>query len=109
MMNNSEELIKRITDFLDGLDISAETKRFGGAEYFMKNGKVICSVFGSNLLVKCKPEALEEILKNEHTSTVPGADGNPQSDMFYLKPEGIENDGVLKNWLMYGVEYTSIK
>jgi len=75
----------------------------------MSKGKVICSVFGSNLLVKCIPEALENILKNELTGTVPGADGNPQSDMFYLKPEGIENDELLKKWIMYGVEYTSIK
>ncbi len=104
-MNNSEELLKGITDLLNEQNISYQTKRFGGFDYFMTNGKVICSVFGDKLLVKCIPQKLDEVLKNDFTGTVPDHEGKPFNDSFTVSPGGLTKNEDINKWLRYGIEY----
>lgn len=104
-MDNSQVLISRITALLEAENITPEMKRFGGFDYFMSGGKVICSVFGEKLMMRCKPELLDDVLKHNSTGIIPDAEGNPVKDCFLLLPEGFDTDDKLKSWLKYGIEF----
>lgn len=103
-MDNSAALVKGITDLLNEQSISFQTKRFSGFDYFMTNGKVICSVFGDKLMVKCIPIKLNEVLKNEFTGTVPDPEGNPFNDSFTVSPGGLTTNKDINKWLKYGID-----
>ncbi|NOS84211.1 MAG: hypothetical protein HOP31_03635 [Ignavibacteria bacterium] len=104
-MSNSTELSDRISKVLESKYIPYEIKRFGGFSYFMTGGKVIAAAVNANMLVKCKPEMLNEILKQPNTQTVPDAAGEPQKDMFLVDSEAIETEEALIKFLEIGLSY----
>ncbi len=99
------QLSKRIAQVLAARDVQYEIKRFGGFDYFMTGGKVIAAAVNADMLVKCKPEMLGEILKQPHIKDIPDAAGKPQKDMFLVDSEGISSVEELAKFLAIGLDY----
>lgn len=100
------QLSKRIAQVLATKDVQYEIKRFGGFDYFMTGGKVIAAAVNADMLVKCKPEMLSEILKQPHIKDIPDAAGKPQKDMFLVDSEAIETEEALIKFLEIGLSYS---
>lgn len=104
-MENS--LSDRISHFLEQKNIPYEIKRFGGFNYFMTAGKVIAAAVNSDMLVKCKPSGLDEILKRPEIKPIPDAAGIPQKDMFLVQSTAIDSDDELASFLAIGLDYAT--
>ena len=98
-------LSDRISAYLQQKDIPFEIRRFGGFNYFMTGGKVIAAAVNANMLVKCKPSRLDEILKQPDTKPISDAAGNPQKDMFLVESKAISSDEELAHFLAIGLDY----
>lgn len=98
-------LSERISVYLQQKDIPFEIKRFGGFDYFMTGGKVIAAAVNADILVKCRPSVLDEILKLPETKPIPDAAGNPQKDMFLVDSKAISSDDELAKFLAIGLDY----
>lgn len=102
-MAYNEELADRIRASLDGHPGLIERKMFGGIT-FMVHGNMCCGVVSDELMVRVGPDNHEASLALPHARPMDFT-GRPMKGMVFVGPEGIDEDGVLAEWIGRGVDF----
>lgn len=103
-MSFDESLAARCREILEGEPGLNERKMFGGLS-FLLNGKMICGVLGSKLVVRVESgTAYEEALKEQHARPMDFT-GRPLRGFIYVLPEGLTRKASLRTWLWKAVAF----
>jgi TfoX/Sxy family transcriptional regulator of competence genes len=101
----SESLAARIRDALARRRGVAEKKMFGGVG-FLLNGNMLVGVWKSSLIVRLGPEKGEEALHEPHVKEF-DITGRPMKGWLLVEPEGIDEDGQLKDWIERAIAFVT--
>ena len=99
----SEELAERIRHLLARRRHVEEKKMFGGIG-FLLNGNLLVGVWKNSLCVRLGPEQAEEALPEPHVREF-DITGRPMKGWVLVRPEGIEDDDQLKDWIKQAVKF----
>ena len=80
-----------------------EKKMFGGI-CFMLNGNMLVGVWKDSLIVRLGEDQGEEALLEPHVKPF-DITGKPMKNWVMVKPEGIEEDDQLKEWIQQAVKF----
>src|SRR5579862_7195252 len=98
-----EILAQRIRQSLarrKGID---EKKMFGGIG-FLLNGNLLVGVWKDSLIARVGPDEGQEALLEPHVKAF-DITGRPMKGWVLVAPEGIEDDGQLKEWILRAVKF----
>ena len=102
-MAYNEELAARIRISIEGSPGVSERKMFGGMA-FMIYGNMCCGVINDDLMVRVGSDSHEASLALPHARPMDFT-GRPMKGMVFVGPEGINDDGVLSEWIDRGVTF----
>src|SRR5262245_37929803 len=98
-----EALAKRIRQQLARRRNVEEKKMFGGVG-FLLNGNLLVGVWKDSLVVRLGPEEGDEALKEPHVKEF-DITGRPMKGWVLVKPEGVEGDAQLGDWVLRAMEF----
>ncbi len=93
----SESLAGRLRDALARKKNVEEKKMFGGVG-FLLHGNMLVGVWKNSLIVRVGPEGYEDALLEPHVNEF-DITGRAMKGWIMVEPEGIEEDGQLKEWI----------
>ena len=102
-MAYNEELAARIRISIECRPGVTERKMFGGIA-FMIYGNMCCGVINDDLMVRVGPDSYQASLALPHARPMDFT-GRPMKGMVFVGPEGINDDGVLSEWIGRGVTF----
>ena len=92
-----EILAARIRDALARKKNVEEKTMFGGIG-FLLNGNMLVGVWKNSLIVRLGPDAYDDTLLEPHVRAF-DITGRPMRKWVAVEPEGVEDDGQLKDWI----------
>jgi len=98
-----ENLAERIRKALARKKGIEERKMFGGV-CFMLNGNMLVGVWKDSLIVRLGENQGEEAMLEPHVKPF-DITGKPMKNWVLVKPEGIKDDGQLKDWIQRAVKF----
>lgn len=102
-MAYDEGLAQRVREALSVREDISEKKMFGGLS-FLLGGNMAVGVIGEDLIVRVGPHDYEEALSHEHARAFDFT-GRTMSGWVVVKPEGLEEDEDLTEWVLRGVGF----
>ena len=99
----SESLAARIHDALARRRGITEKKMFGGVG-FLLNGNMLVGVWKNSLIVRLGPNEGETALLEPHVKVF-DITGRPMKGWLLVEPEGIDEDGQLKDWIERAMKF----
>jgi len=99
----SESLAARIHDVLSRRSAITEKKMFGGVG-FLLNGNMLVGVWKNSLIVRLGPNEGETALLEPHVKVF-DITGRPMKGWLLVEPEGIDEDGQLKDWIERAMKF----
>lgn len=99
----NESLAARIRDALARKKNVEEKKMFGGVS-FLLNGNMLVGVWKNSLIVRLGPEAGDDALLEPHVREF-DITGKAMKGWVTVEPEGLEDDGPLKNWIQRAAKF----
>jgi TfoX/Sxy family transcriptional regulator of competence genes len=102
-MPYSEKLEERITALLKSKRGLVIKKMFGGICYMLK-GKMIAGIVENKLMIRCRKDDYETLLKKPHTAVMTFT-GKPMKGFLYVEPAGIKTGKQLQKWLDVGKDF----
>lgn len=103
-MAYDEYLADRIRLALKEKGVSFFEKRMMGGLTFMVDDKMCVGILKNELMVRIDPEVQEEALKREGGREMDFT-GKPMKGFLLVRPEGIDMDSDLKDWLQLALDY----
>jgi TfoX/Sxy family transcriptional regulator of competence genes len=100
-----EKLAARIRGVVGKRDGISEKKMFGGIA-FLLNGKMLCGVIDSDLMVRVGPARHDEALARPHAREMDFT-GRPLTGYVYVAPRGTATAASLRNWVLDGFSFVS--
>jgi TfoX/Sxy family transcriptional regulator of competence genes len=98
-----ENLAARIRKALSRKKDVEEKRMFGGV-VFMLRGNMLVGVWKDSLIVRLGDEQAEAALMEPHVKPF-DITGKPMKRWAMVKPEGVQNDDQLKEWLQRAVKF----
>jgi TfoX/Sxy family transcriptional regulator of competence genes len=92
-----EKLAACIRDALARTKKIEEKKMFGGIG-FLVNGNMLVGVWKNSLIVRVGPDGYDDAPLEPHVKEF-DITGKPMKGWGLVEPEGVEDDGQLKNWI----------
>jgi hypothetical protein len=92
-----ETLAQRIRDALARKKNIEAKKMFGGIG-FLLNGNMLVGVWKNSLIVRVGPDAYNDALLEPHVKEF-DITGKPMKGWVLVEPEGVEDEGQLKEWI----------
>ncbi len=102
-MAYDEGLAERVREVLADNPKIREKKMFGGL-VFMLNGNMACGLIKEELMVRVGPDTYEEVLSKPHARKMEFT-GRPMKGFITVEAEGLEDDKILKTWIIQGLDY----
>ena len=99
----SEVLAERIRQRLARRKNVEEKKMFGGIG-FLLNGNMLVGVWKDSLIVRLGPDNHDDALLEPHVREF-DITGKPMEGWVLIKPEGVEDDDQLKNWIERALKF----
>ena len=99
----SESLAARIRDALARKKNIEEKKMFGGVG-FLLNGNMLVGVWKTSMIVRLGPDAYDDTLLEPHVKEF-DITGRPMKGWIMVEPEGVEDDGQLKDWIQRATKF----
>jgi hypothetical protein len=99
----NEFLAQRIRQSLARRKDIDEKKMFGGIG-FLLNGNLLVGVWKDSLIARIGPDEGQEALLEPHVKAF-DITGRPMKGWVLVAPEGIEDDGQLKAWILRAVKF----
>lgn len=99
----SEALAARIRDALARKKGIEERKMFGGVG-FLLHGNMLVGVWKDSLIVRLGPDEGSDALLEPHVKEF-DITGKPMKGWAMVRPEGVEGDDQLKEWLRRAVNF----
>ena len=98
-----ESLAGRIRHALARKKNIEERKMFGGI-CFLLDGNMLVGVWKDSLIARLGPAQGEEALREPHVKVF-DITGKPLKNWILVEPEGVEDDGQLKNWIQRAAKF----
>ncbi len=98
-----ESLAARIRDALSRKK-GVEEKKMFGCVCFMLDGNALAGVWKDRLIARLGPDEGEAALLEPHVRVF-DITGKPMRNWIAVEPEGIEDDGQLKDWIERAVQF----
>ena len=98
-----EKLAERIRTTLARKKGIEEKKMFGGI-CFMLNGNMLVGVWKNSLIVRLGSAEGELALREQHVKEF-DITGKPMKNWVLVRPEGVEDDAQLKDWIQRAVKF----
>src|SRR6516162_2378763 len=98
-----ESLAERIGQGLGRKKGITEKKMFGGIG-FLLNGNMLVGVWKDSLIVRLDPDDYDDALKEPFVKEF-DITGRPMKGWVLVKPEGIEDEKLLKEWIGRAVKF----
>jgi TfoX/Sxy family transcriptional regulator of competence genes len=98
-----EFLAARIRDALARKKSVEEKKMFGGVG-FLLNGNMLVGVWKDSLIVRLGPDNYDDALLEPHVREF-DITGKPMKGWVLVEPEGVEEDGPLKDWIERALKF----
>lgn len=102
-MAYNEALAARIRARLSQVPDLTEKKMFGGVG-FLVNGNMACGVNGVDMILRVGPEKYIQALAQPDTSVF-DMTGKPMTGWIKVKPDGIQDEHQLADWVQQGLDY----
>ncbi len=102
-MAYSESLAERIRRAFGRRRGIEEKKMFGGV-CFLLNGNMLVGVWKDSLIARLGPDQGDEALLEPHVRKM-DITGKPMKGWIMVKPEGIEHDDQLNDWIRRAEEF----
>jgi TfoX/Sxy family transcriptional regulator of competence genes len=102
-MAYNEALAARIRARLSQVSGLTEKKMFGGVG-FLVNGNMACGVNGEDMIVRVGPEKYIQALAQPDTGVF-DMTGKPMTGWIKVKPDGIQDEHQLADWVQQGLDY----
>jgi hypothetical protein len=99
----NEDLASRIRDTLARKKNIEEVKMFG-CICFLLNGNALAGVWKDGLIARLGSDEAEVALREPHVRAF-DITGRPMKNWVVVEPEGVEDDGQLKDWIQRAVKF----
>lgn len=99
----NESLAARIRSALARKKGITEKKMFGGV-CFLLNGNMLVGVWKEFLIARLGPDQGEDALLEPHVRKM-DITGKPMKGWVMVEPEGVEDDGQVKDWIQRAVKF----
>jgi TfoX/Sxy family transcriptional regulator of competence genes len=104
-MAYDEELAARIRELLAGEDV-VEKRMFGGLAFLVRGNMSVSASGRGGLLVRIDPDETEEAIARPHVGLMEMG-SRTMRGWIHVRPEALEEDGALAEWVERGVSYAS--
>jgi hypothetical protein len=104
-MAQGTTLTERIRKILTRHKGVREKRMFGVG--FLLNGNLLVGVWKESLVVRLGPDETDEALRAPHVRVFETS-GRPMKGWLLVGPEGIKDDGKLKNWIELALKFVSM-
>jgi TfoX/Sxy family transcriptional regulator of competence genes len=103
-MAYDDQLVSEIRRVLGRRRNLAEKKLFGGVG-FLLDGNICCGVWKEYLILRLGDDAARQVLGELHTRPF-DITGRPMRGWAMVEPEGWRDQGRLRRWVAWAVEFT---
>jgi hypothetical protein len=104
-MAYDEGLEARIEELLED-HVGFEKKKMFGGICYLNSGNMCFGIWKDSLIVRCGPQYHQELLGRSHVKPF-DITGKAMAGWILIAPEGFEEDEELKNWIDYGIRFSS--
>ena len=104
-MAYDETLAARIRRVLPPNDRIVEQRMFGGT-VFLLDGKMVCGVANSDLMVRVGPDAYQAALRRPHARPMDFT-GRPLTGFIFVSPSGWRTDAAVAKWLRQALDFVA--
>lgn len=104
-MAYDEGLAERIREAFDGRSDVTEKKMFGGLA-FLCDGRMCCSINGSDLMVRVTEDEIEAVMRRPHVRPMDFT-GRPLRGFVYVSADGYQKAADLQAWIDGGLRFVA--
>lgn len=105
-MAYDEDVANRVREAFAELDVAPTEQQMFGGLAFMVRGHMTVGILGDELTARVGPDAYDGALAEPHVREM-DLTGRPMRGFVLVSPEGIEEDGALRQWVQRGLDFTS--